>query len=678
VVNEINIYQAYIYPANYYKKSWADKKVFIILSGNHLSLYPMKIKATLFVFILFLFSHVSAQHISTLAGTGIAGSGGDGGPATMATLQYPNTVLVDGSGNVFISETNNNDVRMVNTSGIIINIAGTGIAAYSGDGGPATLAALDNPSGLAMDVAGNLYVSDLYNHIIRKISPAIGGTITTIAGTPGIAGYSGDGGPETAAKFDQPYGLSFDTYGNLYVADQFNHAIRKIDAGTHIISTIAGNGTPGFSGDGVAATNAILSYPTCVFVDRHNNIFVSDNGNQRIRVINTVNIISTAAGSGATGWAGDGGPATSAGMSYPAGLCTDTSGNLYFCDAVDNRIRKVNTSGIINTICGTGTGGFSGDGGPATAANIDAPNGVAIDHSGNIVIADEYNNRIRIIGNNNTPPAFTGGTTRTLNVCTPETPTSIDSFLAITDPDAGQTEVWSLASPPSHGTVIASYTATATGGTIIPTGLTYSPAVGYSGTDMFQVSVTDGMATTTVTINVNVSLPPGAGVISGVDSVCPGSTAALSETVSGGIWSNSNTSVSDVSGSGIVTGIAPGIDTVIYTVINECGISSAIFPFMVRSYTACGTAVPVTGKAGAASLIIYPTPNTGKFSLNISSKSNTATLVTITDVVGNKVKELIATTNHPSEINLDVPAGIYFVMAFVEGCSYETKIIVFK
>ena len=349
--------------------------------------------------------------IETFAGSASSGWSGDGGPATLARITGPNAVMVDPAGNVFISDAGNNRIRMVNPSGIITEIAGNGTGGWAGDGGAATNAELNNPSGFAMDAVGNLYVGDQYNHVIRKISPAINGRITTIAGTHGVAGFSGDGGPATAATFNRPYQLSFDSYGNLYIVDQYNHAVRKITAHTDTIaltdniSTFAGQGTiAGSTGDGGPATAALLHDPNCVFVDVDNNVYISDNGNQKIRKVNTSNIISTVAGTGVAGFLGDGGPATNARLDYPTGMKVDELGNFVFGDGAGNRIRKVNSAGIISTICGNGTGAYFGDGGPATAAEIDEPLDIAIDHSDNILIADYVNNRIRIIESGNTPP----------------------------------------------------------------------------------------------------------------------------------------------------------------------------------------------------------------------------------------------------------------------------------
>jgi len=281
-----------------------------------------------------------------------------------------------------------------------------------------------------------------------------------------------------------------------------------------------------------------------------------------------------------------------------------------------------------------------------------------------------------MIHNGDFPPTFIGGSTENLIVCSPESPTNIDSLLAISDLNIGQTETWSLTTPPSHGTAVVVYTATSTGGTIIPTGLNYSPDAGYTGTDMFQVTVTDGFATATVTIDVSVGLPPNAGIISGVDSVCPGYTTALSETAPGGIWSSSDFAISDITSHGLVTGLLPGMDTIIYTVINDCGISSAIFPFIVGSYSNCGTGVPIVGSAKHESLQIFPNPSTGTINVKLNSNTETDATGTIYNILGEKEREFNFPTNEPFEVNLDLSSGIYFIRVLEGGSSFEQKITI--
>lgn len=259
----------------------------------------------------------------------------------------------------------------------------------------------------------------------------------------------------------------------------------------------------------------------------------------------------------------------------------------------------------------------------------------------------------------NHPPHFTGGHTQSLTVCVNETDptTPINSLLAVIDTDLGQTETWSLVTPPSHATALVAYTATSTGGTIVPTGLTYAPVGGYTGTDMFIVSVTDGIATDTTTINVTVNAYPNAGIISGADSVCPGQTVGLFETAFGGIWSTSSFTISDINSSGTVQGLVPGADTIIYSVSNACGIVSTFFPFLVRSYDECHTGVNALSDPGN-DLKIYPNPANDE--LNISSQNKIASIA-ITNLVG---QTLYTHECSKQQVRVDVaglPDGVYFI-----------------
>jgi uncharacterized protein (TIGR03437 family) len=323
--------------------------------------------------------------ISTLAGGGAPGAGysGDDGPATSAQLNSRWGVAVDSAGNLYIADTNNNRIRKV-SGGIITTVAGNGTPGFSGDSGPATSIQLSAPSGVAVDSAGNLYIADTNNNRIRKVS---GGIITTVAGN-GTLGFSGDGGPATSAQLKEPYGVTVDSAGNLYIAEPYDNRIRKISGG--IITTLAGNGTSGFSGDGGPATSAQLAFPVGIAVDTAGNLYIADGG--FVRKVSG-GIITTVAGGGIE--LGDGGPATRAKLGA-SGVAMDTAGNLYIADQGNERIRKV-SGGIITTIAGKGTLGFSGDGGPATSAQLNVPVTVAMDTAGNVYIADYRNNRVRLL-----------------------------------------------------------------------------------------------------------------------------------------------------------------------------------------------------------------------------------------------------------------------------------------
>jgi uncharacterized repeat protein (TIGR02543 family) len=326
--------------------------------------------------------------ISTVAGNGTSGFSGDGGPATSAQLGGPMDVAVDSAGNLYIADVGNHRIRKVNTAGIILTVAGNGSAGFSGDGGPATSAQLNQPRCVALDEVGDLYIGDSVNNRIRKVNTA--GIIITVAGN-GSGGCSGDGGPATSAQLGYPDGVAFDNAGNLYFVDR-NFRIRKVDIiGT--ITTVAGNGNIGDSGDGGPALSAQLYYPSGVAVDTAGNIYFATTMAARIRKIDKAGTITTVAGKGLAGYSGDGGVATSAQLSGPLDVAVDSAGNLYIADSGNCRIRKVSTSGTITTFAGGNSS--LGDGGPATAAELNLPCGVAVDAAGNLYIADYNNHRIR-------------------------------------------------------------------------------------------------------------------------------------------------------------------------------------------------------------------------------------------------------------------------------------------
>ena len=329
--------------------------------------------------------------INTIAGTGSIGFGGDGGAATSALLNYPDGLALDAAGNLYIADTNNNRVRQITPGGIISTVAGTGTGNFGGDGGLATAALLRSPYGVAVDSNGSLYIADTFNNRIRKVTS---GVISTFAGT-GVAGFNGDGGLAGLAQLNTPVEVIFDSAGNAIIADLSNNRIRQVTP-VNIISTIAGSGTGGFGGDGGAATSALLSVPFGVGMDAAGNLFIADNSNNRIREV-TSGVIRTVAGTGVTFFGGDGGAARSAQLNHPISVAVDTSGNMYISDTENNRIRKVTSAGVTSTIAGTGTGAFSGDGGQATSASVSFPGGLSLDRNGNLYFADISNNRIRMV-----------------------------------------------------------------------------------------------------------------------------------------------------------------------------------------------------------------------------------------------------------------------------------------
>ncbi len=402
--------------------------------------------------------------ITTVAGNGQRGNSGDGGPATGAELNNPFGVAFDSAGNLYIADTGNNTIRRI-ANGVIATVAGNGVQGFSGDGGPATGAELSSPLGVAVDSAGHLYIADQGNNRIRQVT---GGVIATVAGG---GSYIGDGGPATGAVLDVPFGVAVDSAGDVYISDVNHYLIRKVTGG--VITTVAGNGIygslsaytgPALSAEltnlsgvaadpsganlyfanggslleltngliaplsltinipaglavdsagnlyvadtensrvlkvtngvaGIFAPNGTVNYPAGVAVDSAGNVYIADTGNYRVIKL-TKGGITTVAGNGQSGFSGDGGPATSAAVD-PLSVAVDSSGNLYIGDS-SGRVRKV-SNGLITTIAGNGTAGFSGDGGPATSAQLGTPNGVAVDSAGNVYLADPANNRIRLL-----------------------------------------------------------------------------------------------------------------------------------------------------------------------------------------------------------------------------------------------------------------------------------------
>ncbi len=402
--------------------------------------------------------------ISTVAGTGVAGYNGDGGPASAAQLNYPQALTLDSAGNLYVADRANHRIRRITGEGIISTIAGTGVGGYSGDGGAAMSAQLHSPDGIAFDPGGVLYISDSQNYRIRKVTPE--GTIRFVAGNgtggyepeAGLAasawvlpgdlcvdgagtayfvnaevirkitsggmisnaagrqsrGFNGDGLPPASTELYVPDGVAFDRAGNLYIADSWNHRIRKVPpSGT--VSTFVGNGRPGYSGDGGYSTPQ-LAFPTDIAFGPDGSMYIADKGNHRVRKLTPDGLISTVAGAGAYGegggwgFSGDGGKAILARLSSPAGVAVDRDGSVYIADSANHRVRKVTADGIINTVAGNGEGGIGGDGGPATSAQLAFIfSGIALDAAGNLYIADCTNRRIRMVTKSGIISTIAGG-----------------------------------------------------------------------------------------------------------------------------------------------------------------------------------------------------------------------------------------------------------------------------
>ncbi len=341
---------------------------------------------------------ISGGIVRTVAGNGLYRLAGNGGPASSATIYYASGLRTDPAGNLYFAEPTLNRVRKIATDGTISIFAGDGLFGYAGDNGPATKARLAFPSYLATDKAGNVYVSDTANNAIRKIDG--NQTITTIAGM-GVSGYTGDQGPAAQAKLAQPEGLDFDAEGDLWFADSLNHSIRVIGPGGDIF-TVAGNGKPGFSGDGGLAAKAQLNAPRGLRIfapgTTQESRYFSDSGNNRVRRIRFIGgqyVIDTVAGNGKPGYSGDGGQAIDAKLNQPEGLAFDALGVLYIADRSNSVVRAVTADGVIGTVVGNGSYNFSGDGGPALQATLEGPFDLTFDAGGDLLITDLYTNRIR-------------------------------------------------------------------------------------------------------------------------------------------------------------------------------------------------------------------------------------------------------------------------------------------
>ena len=431
-------------------------------------------------------------NMNTIAGNGDATSTGDGGPATDASIAGPAYVSLGADGNIYFSDRGGAEVRALNGSKIY-GVIGTGVAGNTGDGGLALDATINHPTGVAFAYYGNLYVADSANARIRKEAAGTG-TITLFAG--GGASGLGDGGPATEGQLSTTIGgIAFDGSGNLYIADTGNHRIRMVSATTGYITTVAGTGVAGLTGDDGPANVAAVNSPSDVAMGASGDMYVADTGNNRIRMIDVTTLIITTVAGGGVGGLGDGGLPLAARLNGPRGIAL-TSTSLFISDTGNHRIRRVSFSdNKIITVAGVGAAGFSGDGLTPTAARIDTPTGLLMSSGGYIVFADTGNNRIRafVPVTGNRPPAALDATYDIL------ADTPLDLTLVATDPD-GDTPTYSIMGGPLHGALGALNTATGA--------VTYTPAAGFTGTDSFTFRATDGTDIShygLIQINVGVS-----------------------------------------------------------------------------------------------------------------------------------------------------------------------------
>lgn len=585
-------------------------------------------------------SGVHAQNIYTYAGIAspMGGYTGDGNYAVMAQLSGPAGIAVAPSGVVYICDGRNAVVRKVSTSGIISTFAGNGTAGYSGDGGAATDASI-SPTAVAVDRSGNVYVVDNRNNVVRKIDGS--GTINTIAGD-GTGGYTGDGAAASAAELNRPSGIAIDTAGNIFISDSRNFVVRKINT-SGVISTYAGSGTAGSTGDGGAASSATFNRPGALAVKTDGTLYVADGQSNVIRAISASGTINAFAGTGTAGYSGDGAAATAATLSNPNGLAVDGSGNVYVADGVNNVVRKINGSGVISTYAGNHNPGYYGDGGAATLARLQGPNWVAVDASANLYITDGGNNVIRRVGEAVRSITITTATHDT--VCAGRA----NAFTATAYADSTPHYQWQVnGTNVGRDTFYYSSTSLLRGDRVVC--FLLDSAGGH------QLAISNVMAVDSV---------PSAGIIIGPTTLCVGSIANYRDSSTTGIagppppgtWSVSNTTLATLSTfpPGQVTALAVGTDTVIFTTTNRCGVARAtqVVTITANPYGA------ITGPdhvCAGATVTFTDTPSTGNWAINPARGGNSI------DASGN--------------FTAGFRPGVVYVMYGAPGCFAMDSIIV--
>jgi hypothetical protein len=570
--------------------------------------------------------------------------------ATSIPLILPSAIVFDSAANLYIAETGNHVIRKVDPQGHITTIAGTTVQGFSGDGGPATAAQLDSPQGLAL-AGTTFYIADTHNHRIRKLDLTTG-VITTIAGT-GAPGFSGDSAPATQATLNLPTALAADTLGNLYLADTANHRIRKIAAATSTltsgtITTIAGTGTQGYSGDTGPATSAAIDSPTGLATDTLGNLYLADTHNHRIRKITAATgAITTIAGTGAPGASADAIIATASQLGLPQGLTIDTHGNLYLADTANHRIRKIDaTTGLITTIAGSGTQGFSGESATATGAALDSPRAAILSSTSQLTVADTGNQRIRQLNPNLTTIAGLGSTTPgTLTLTAPSviaygtgqltatlaTPTTATGNITFLDTPASSVQTSSvqntLATTPLTANTATLTLTTLNAGTHTITAtysgdLTHSPAQSTALTltiapapTLTTLSIPNTLSTpitvTTQTASTTTGKPTGSIIL--LDSSNPASSNPASSNPSGSNPIATATLTPTGAATAIIATLAPGAHTITAAYAGDSNFQPSTSP--PASFTiAVPTATDFTLTATGSTAQTIPSGNTATFS----------------------------------------------------------------
>ena len=586
----------------------------------------MKYLYTVALIALSFFS--KAQIIKTVAGTGTVTCSAGGGLATAVSVGILSSIAVDTSGNVYIGAPNCHMVKKISAWGTITTIVGTGVEGNSGDGGLATHAAIGLPTGLAADKAGNLYISDSYNNLVRKVTPA--GIISKVAGTAVIGGgYSGDGGAASAAALDNPQGIAIDTAGNLYIADAGNYRIRKV-AATGIITTIAGTGVYGYSGDGGAALSAQLQDVKGIAADHYGNIYFADA--DRVRKIDAGGTITSIAGNSTPGYSGDGGAATAATLDDPQGIFADNYGNIFIADKHNNVVRRIGANDTITNFAGDNVAGHSGDGGPATDARLRVPQGVAVDKNGAVYIAEMDGAYVRRVDTCLAPAV--GTITGDSMICN-------EASALFTDPEPGGT--WAV-SDPAVATISSSGTVTA----LANGAVTILYAVANSCTTAYAFKA--------------IRVGPYAGTIDGmdayrygeVDTFCYYGEVRNVGGDTGGVWGVTDTNSNTISASGHITPRVYGLDTAFYVVTNSCGSDTAFLPFIIIWCPDAVNRVP----ADEHDIAIYPNPAYDELTITSGTP--------VTDVaIINPVGQVVCSHKYSSKnvtMNIaDLTPGIYLL-----------------
>jgi len=560
---------------------------------------------TMLLFIITAQNAIAQNNITvTMAGTGAASYSGDGSTGLYGAINGPTDVVVDAAGNIYFADNGNGCIRKV--------AAATGVIT--------TIASGVDPYYMCIDASGNIYFST--TGAVKKLYLS-SGLISTIAGT-GTAGYSGDGGPANAAMIQGQLGICLDASGNLYIADGINNRVREVSATTGIINTIAGTGTSGYTGDGTAATTAQLGVPLHVCVNAAGDVYIADQGegyttgiiayvttNAMVirKISGSTGIITTIAGALGSSGTPAGVLATDAWMGSITGMRLDASGNIYCCETSCS-CREINvTNDSINYIGGNFYEDDYIDNINSLGAWMDEPHGLFVDAQQNVYVADYLNNRVRKLIQLTNTPSFAYGAGQTITACTGFA-TDISTQMAITNIIVGEQETWTVISGPVGGTLSGfPYTAHSKGFDSLTTvsGLSYTPAAGFTGLDSFKVMVSNGTVSSVITIYASVNLLT-AGTVSGPAAVCTADSISLTSTVFGGTWAavNSNATIS----SGMVTGVSAGLDTMIYTITSGSCVATTTAVVAVNTIPQAGD---ISGSSSVCqgSSITIADPSTG-------------------------------------------------------------------